>query len=109
LQVPLRERNRLLVAAGHAPVFRHSPREDPEFGRVREALERILTAHEPYPAAALDRRWNILLGNRALGILLDDVDPILLRPPVNMMRLGLHPGGLAARIGNLAEVRGYLL
>jgi transcriptional regulator with XRE-family HTH domain len=109
LNVPLRERNRLLVAAGHAPVFRHSPLKDPEFGQVRDALERILKAHEPYPAVALDRRWNILLANSALAIFLDGVDPSLLQPPVNMMRLGFHPGGLARRIRNLSEVRGHLL
>ncbi|MEJ3749808.1 helix-turn-helix transcriptional regulator [Actinomycetes bacterium KLBMP 9797] len=109
LSVPLRERNRLLVAASHAPAFRDSPLKDPEFGRVREALERILKAHEPYPAVALDRRWNIVLANSALAVLLDGVDRSLLRPPVNMMRLGLHPGGLARRIRNLAEVRGHLL
>jgi len=109
LNVPLRERNRLLVAAGHAPVFRHSPLQDPEFGRVRDALERILKAHEPYPAVAVDRRWNILLANSALAVLLDGVDPGLLRPPVNMMRLGLHPRGLARRIRNLLEVRAHLL
>jgi transcriptional regulator with XRE-family HTH domain len=109
LDVPLRERNRLLLAAGHAPVFRHSPLGDPDFDRVRDALKRILHAHEPYPAVALDRRWNILLANSALALFLNGVDPSLLRPPVNMMRLGLHPGGLAPRIRNLAEVRGHLL
>jgi len=109
LDVPLRERNRLLVAAGYAPAFRHSPLKDPEFARVRDALERILQAHEPYPAVALDRRWNILLANSALAVFLDGVDPSLLRPPVNMMRLGLHPGGLARRIRNLPEVRAHLL
>jgi transcriptional regulator with XRE-family HTH domain len=109
LDVPLREQNRLLVAAGHAPAFRHSPQADPSFGRVRAALERILRAHQPYPAVALDPRWNILLANSAHAIFLDGVDPGLLRPPVNMMRLGLHPDGLARRIRNLPEVRGYLL
>lgn len=109
LDVPLRERNRLLVAAGHAPAFRHSPLAEPSFGRVRAALERILRAHEPYPAVALDRHWNILLANSAFAVFLDGADPSLLRPPVNMMRLGFHPDGLAGRIRNLPEVRAHLL
>lgn len=109
LGVPLRERNRLLVAAGHAPLYRQRPLDDPDMARAREALERFVRAHEPYPALAVDRRWNLVLANSAIDVFLDGVDPSLLRPPVNMMRLGLHPDGLAPRIGNLAQVRGYLL
>ncbi|MFI5889574.1 helix-turn-helix domain-containing protein [Actinoplanes sp. NPDC051513] len=109
LAVPLGDRNRLLVAAGHAPAFRHSAGEEPSFGRVRDALSRILRAHEPFPAAAVDRRWNIVLANSGLAVFLDGVAEELLRPPVNMMRLGLHPRGLAARIRNLDEVRAHLL
>src|SRR5215468_6208055 len=89
LSVPLRERNRLLVAAGHAPVFRETPPDDPDFERVRAALRLILRAHEPYPAAALDHRWNVLLANTAFDILLEQADPDLRRPPINLMRLGL--------------------
>ncbi|WP_231928810.1 helix-turn-helix domain-containing protein [Micromonospora echinaurantiaca] len=109
LNVPLRERNRLLVAAGHAPVYRERTPGDPDFDRVREALGRILRAHEPYPAIALDRRWNVLIANAAFDILLEGVDSELLQPPINMMRLGFHPRGLAPRIRNLAQVRAHLL
>lgn len=109
LHIPLRERNRLLVAAGHAPLYRERPPDDPDSGRVRDALERILRAHEPYPAVAVDGRWNVLAANAAFGGLAEGVDPELLRPPVNMMRLGFHPGGLAPRIRNLAQVRAHLL
>jgi transcriptional regulator with XRE-family HTH domain len=109
LGVPLRERNRLLVAAGHAPLYQQRPLDDPDLDRVREALERFVRAHEPYPALAVDRRWNLILANDALDVFLDGVDPELLKPPINMMRLGLHPDGFAKRIRNLAQVRGYLL
>ncbi|MBV1856556.1 helix-turn-helix domain-containing protein [Catellatospora tritici] len=109
LAVPLRERNRLLTAAGHAPVYRESGATDPDDQRVRAALRRILRAHEPYPAAALDRRWDVLLANTAFDLLTADVAEHLRTPPINMMRLGLHPLGLAARVGNLSEVRAHLL
>ncbi|TCO26498.1 transcriptional regulator with XRE-family HTH domain [Kribbella steppae] len=109
LGVPLRERNRLLVAAGHAPLYQQRPLDDPDLDRVREALERFVRAHEPYPALAVDRRWNLILANDALDVFLDGVDPALLKPPINMMRLGLHPDGFAKRVRNLAQVRGYLL
>ncbi|NUP25552.1 MAG: helix-turn-helix transcriptional regulator [Nocardia sp.] len=109
LSVPLRERNRLLVAAGHAPIYRQRPFDDPDMVRVREALEQFVRAHEPYPALAVDRRWNLVLANDAAGIFLDGVDSALLRPPVNMMRLGLHPRGFASRVTNLGQVRAHLL
>ncbi|MFI7061628.1 helix-turn-helix domain-containing protein [Kribbella sp. NPDC050124] len=109
LGVPLRDRNRLLVAAGHAPLYRQRSLDDPDLERVREALERFVRAHEPYPALAVDTRWNLLLANDALDVFLDGVAPELLEPPINMMRLGLHPDGLAQRIRNLDQVRAYLL
>ncbi len=109
LNVPLRERNRLLIAAGHAPIFRDRPPDDPDFEQVRAALRRILRAHQPYPAAALDHRWNVLLANAAFDILLEQADPDLLRTPINLMRLGFHPKGLAPHIRNLAQVRAHLL
>ncbi len=109
LGVPLRERNRLLVAAGHAPVFRQRPLDDPDLARAREAVQQVLRGHEPYPALAVDRRWNLLLANDAAAVFLDGASPELLRPPVNMMRLGLHPDGLAPRLRNLDQVRAYLL
>ncbi|GAA2216568.1 helix-turn-helix transcriptional regulator [Nonomuraea monospora] len=109
LGVPLRERNRLLVAAGHAPAYRHRPLDDPDLAGARAALEQVLRGHEPFPALAVDDRWNLLLANAAAGVFLDGVDPELLEPPVNMMRLGLHPKGFAPRLRNLAQVRGFLL
>ncbi|GAA1527219.1 helix-turn-helix transcriptional regulator [Actinomadura kijaniata] len=109
LGVPLRERNRLLVAAGHAPVVRERPLEDPDLASARDALEQILRGHEPYPALAVDRRWNLLSANAAIDVFLEDVEPSLLEPPVNMMRLGLHPDGFAPRLRNLDQVRAHLL
>jgi len=109
LGVPLRERNRLLVAAGHAPVYRERAVDDPDFVRVRAALERILRAHEPYPAVAVNRRWTVLLANASFGLLIEDVDAELLREPVNLMRLGFHPKGFATRVRNLDQVRSFLL
>jgi hypothetical protein len=109
LGVPLRERNRLLVAAGHAPRYRQRRLDDPDMARARQALQQFVSAHEPYPAVAVDRRWNLVLANKAIDVFMDGVDPSLASPPINMMRLGLHPDGLAPRISNLAQVRGYLL
>lgn len=109
LGVPLRERNRLLVAAGHAPAFRQRPLDDPDMARAREAVQQVLHGHEPYPALAVDRRWNLLLANEAAQVFLDGADPALLRPPVNMMRLGLHPDGLGSRLRNRDQVRAYML
>lgn len=109
LGVPLRERNRLLVAAGHAPVFRQRPLADPDMAKAREAVTAVLRAHEPYPALVVDRRWNLLFANSAVDVFLDGVDPALLEPPVNMMRLGLHPDGFSPRLRNLPQVRAFLL
>jgi transcriptional regulator with XRE-family HTH domain len=109
LDVPLRDRNRLLVAAGHAPVFAERSLADDEMTPVREALERFLAAHEPYPAVVVDRHWNLVLANRAVGLLTEGVAPELLEPPVNALRATLHPGGMAPRIVNLAEWSGHLM
>ncbi|MFD0684946.1 helix-turn-helix domain-containing protein [Actinomadura fibrosa] len=109
LGVPLRERNRLLVAAGHAPVYAQRALDDPDLAKAREALDRLLEAHEPFPALVLDRRWNLVLANPAARVFFDGADPEVLEPEINMMRLGLHPKGLAPRIRNLEEVRGFLL
>ncbi|MFC4007885.1 helix-turn-helix domain-containing protein [Nonomuraea purpurea] len=109
LDVPLRERNKLLVAAGYAPVYARRPLEDPELATAYDAVQRVLREHEPFPAVAVDHRWNVLLANSALGIFLDGVDPALLEPPVNMMRLGMDPRGFAPRLRNLGQVRAYLL
>lgn len=109
LDVPLSERNRLLLAAGHAPVFQDPPRDDPDLARARATIEQVLLGHEPYPAIAVDRRWNLVLANSAVDVFLAGAAPDLLRPPINMMRLGLRPDGLAPRLRNADEVRGYLL
>ena len=109
LDVPLRERNLLLHAAGYAPVYPERPLGDPALGAGREAVELLLKGHEPYPALAVDRHWTLVAANEAVGRLLGGADPALLRPPVNVLRLSLHPAGLAARIVNLAEWRSHLL
>jgi transcriptional regulator with XRE-family HTH domain len=108
LDVPLRERNLLLLAAGFAPRYPERPLEADALAAAGDAIARVLRAHEPYPALVLDRRWNIVLANRALDPFLAEVAPDLLRPPVNMLRLGLDPRGLAPHIVNLAEVLGTL-
>jgi transcriptional regulator with XRE-family HTH domain len=109
LEVPFRERNQLLLAAGHAPAFPERSLEDPELAPVREALDLILTGHEPYPAVVVDRGWNVVAANSPMGMLAEWVDSALLDPPVNAMRVGLHPRGLAPWIVNLGEVRAYFL
>lgn len=109
LQMPLRERNRLLLAAGHAPAFPERPLIDPELAPVREALDRILSAHEPYPALVLDRGWNVVAANSAMGLIAEWVDPELLEPPINALEVGFHPRGLAPWVINLEEVRAYFL
>jgi transcriptional regulator with XRE-family HTH domain len=109
LQVPLRERNQLLLAAGYAPRYGARSLEDPEMAPIRDALGRVLAGHEPYPAIAVDRGWNLVASNAALGPLLKGAAPQLLQPPVNCMRLALHPDGLAPRILNLGEWRAHLL
>jgi transcriptional regulator with XRE-family HTH domain len=109
LEVPLRERNRLLLAAGYAPRFDQRELDDPEMTPVREALGQILAAHEPYPAAVVDGAWEMIAANRTVALLTDGVHPDLLEPPLNVLRVSLHPQGMAPRIGNLAEWRAHLL
>lgn len=109
LQVPLRERNAMLVAAGYAPMYRERPLDDPSLAPARAAVDLILHAHEPSPALAVDRHWNLVAANRMLAPLLAGVDPALLQPPVNVLRLSLHRDGLAPRIVNLAQWRDHLL
>jgi transcriptional regulator with XRE-family HTH domain len=107
LEVPVRERNLLLLAAGHAPAFPERSLDDPELAPVREALEMILTGHEPYPAVVFDRAYNLVTANSATALLVEGVDPALLEPPVNLLRVGLHPRGMAPRIVNIGEVLAY--
>ncbi|MGW4637774.1 helix-turn-helix domain-containing protein [Sphaerisporangium sp. NPDC004334] len=108
LDVPLRERNRLLLAAGFAPRYAERPIGQEALSAAWDAIERVLRAHEPYPALAIDRRWDIVMSNRAIGPFLAGVAPDLLVPPINMVRLGLDPRGLAPHIVNLAQVRALL-
>jgi transcriptional regulator with XRE-family HTH domain len=107
LKLPFRERNHLLLAAGHAPAFPERSLDDPELGAVRETLDVILSGHEPYPAIVVDRRWNVVAANSAVGALTEgaDVDPALLEPPVNAVRVGLHPRGLGPIILYIDECR----
>jgi len=109
LEVPLRDRNALLLAAGYAPAFAQRDLDDPEMGPVRDAIDRLLRGHEPYPAVVVDRHWGLVAANRAVAILTAGVAPHLMEPPVNVLRLSLHPDGLAPRILNLGEWRAHLL
>src|SRR5579883_3121507 len=109
LEIPLPERNHLLVAAGYAPVFPERPLADPALDAARKAMELVLAGHEPYPALAVDRHWTLVAANRAVSQLLTGAAPELLRPPVNVLRLSLHPAGLAPRIINLAEWRAHVV
>jgi transcriptional regulator with XRE-family HTH domain len=109
LEVPLRDRNTLLLAAGYAPAFRERPLSDPDMASARRAVELVLAGHEPFPALAVDRHWRLVAANRAVTPMLAGIAPALLEPPVNVLRLGLHPEGLARRIDNLAEWREHVL
>jgi transcriptional regulator with XRE-family HTH domain len=109
LEVPLRARNALLVAAGYAPLFRERPLSDPQLAAAREAVELVLKGHEPYPALAIDRHWTIVATNNAIAPLLSGASPELLKPPVNALRLSLHPQGIAASIVNWHAWREHVL
>ena len=109
LDVPLRDRNHLLLAAGHAPVFDEHDLDEPEMAPVRDALQSILDGHDPYPAIVVDRAWEMVAGNRAVALMTAMAAPELLEPPVNALRVSLHPDGMAPRIANLAEWRAHLL
>ena len=107
LEVPFREQNRLLLAAGHAPAFPERSLEDPELAPVREALDLILKEHEPYPAVVVDRAWNLVATNAPVLALIEriDVDPALLEPPINVLRVVFHPRGLAPWLADLGAWR----
>ncbi|MBB2928846.1 helix-turn-helix domain-containing protein [Paraburkholderia silvatlantica] len=109
LDVPLRERNALLVAAGYAPLYRERALDDPQLAAAREAVDLVLRGHEPYPAVAVDRHWNIVATNGALAPLIGDASSALLAAPVNALRLSLHPEGMAPRIVNWHAWRAHLL
>jgi transcriptional regulator with XRE-family HTH domain len=109
LDVPLRDRNSLLLAAGYAPAYAQRDLADPEMGPVREAIDSVLRGHEPFPALVVDRHWGMVAANQPVSSLVAGVADWLLEPPVNVLRLSLHPDGLAPRIANLAEWRAHLL
>ncbi|RAR65134.1 Xre family transcriptional regulator [Paraburkholderia unamae] len=109
LDVPLRERNALLMAAGYAPLYRERALDDPQLAAAREAVDLVLRGHEPYPAVAVDRHWNIVAANGALAPLIGDASPALLDAPINALRLSLHPAGIAPRIVNWHAWRAHLL
>jgi transcriptional regulator with XRE-family HTH domain len=109
LDVPLHERNHLLLAAGYAPVYRQRGIDEPEMAPIRDTLELVLRGHEPYPAMVVDRHWGIVGANRAFELLSEGAAPELLEPPANVLRLALHPDGVAPRIVNFSQLRAALL
>jgi transcriptional regulator with XRE-family HTH domain len=109
LDVPLRDRNALLLAGGFAPAYPEHGLAEPELQAVRDALKRVLGGHEPYPAAVVNRWWELVDANAGIALFTGDVSPELLEPPVNVLRLSLHPDGMAPRIANLPEWRAHLL
>ena len=109
LDMPLRERNIMLVSAGFAPVYSERSLDDPALASMRQAVDLVLRGHDPYPALAVDRHWSLVSANDALVSLIGDVDLALMRPPVNVLRLSIHPAGLARRIVNFTEWRNHLV
>ena len=109
LAVPLRARNALLAAGGFAPVYAERTLDDPDLDAARHVVERVLAGHEPCPALAVDRHWDLLAANGPAQALLGLVDAALWPPPVNVLRLSLHPAGLAPRIVNLGQWREHAL
>jgi len=109
LSVPLRERNTLLLAGGYAPAYPQHGLDEPELASVRDALRQVLAGHDPYPAIIVNRWWELLDANAAIAVLVDGCAPALLKPPVNVLRLSLHPDGMAPRIRNLPQWRAHLL
>ncbi|WP_369194997.1 helix-turn-helix domain-containing protein [Streptomyces djakartensis] len=109
LDIPVRERNALLLAAGYAPRYPETPLDDPALGALRTGIERLISGYEPYPALVVDALYDVVAANRGVMALVDGVCPALLEPPLNAMRLALHPEGLAPRIRNLRAWRGHLL
>ncbi|WP_131742419.1 helix-turn-helix domain-containing protein [Actinomadura roseirufa] len=109
LDVPLRDRNLLLVSAGYAPVFGETPIEEPRMDAVRAAIRQVLAGHEPYPAVVVDRFWNLIDANAAAGLFTAGAPAELLEPPLNVLRLSMHPDGMARHILNLAEWRAHMI
>ena len=109
LEVPLREQNPLLLAAGYAPIYSERSLDDEEMAAVRAALDHFLAGHQPYPAAVVDRHWNLVAANAALGVLTQGVAPELLESPANVFRIALHPDGMGPKVANLREWSAYVL
>jgi transcriptional regulator with XRE-family HTH domain len=109
LQIPLRERNKILIAGNYAPIFSEKSFDDVSLAAVRTAIDLILQGHEPFPALAVDRHWNMVAANKVVPILLEDVSPKLLEDPINVLRLSLHPEGLAPKIRNFQQWRNHIL
>jgi len=109
LNVPLRERNAWLAAAGFTPEFSEVALDAPPLEAIRATMEQILKGHEPFPALVIDRHWNMIAANASVAPLIAEIEPALLRPPVNVLRLSLHPAGLAPRIRNLREWSSHVI
>lgn len=109
LSIPLRDRNALLVAGGFAPAYAERALDAPDLTAARAVVERILKGHEPHPALAIDRHWTLVAHNAAVLPLMSGVDPELLAPPLNVLRLSLHPRGLAPRVRNFREWRAHVI
>ncbi|HWW81811.1 MAG TPA: helix-turn-helix transcriptional regulator [Steroidobacteraceae bacterium] len=109
LDVPLRERNALLLSAGYAPMYSERRLDDPALRQARAAVDLVIAGHSPYPALAVDRHWTMVSANAPVNLLLAGVDPRLLQPPVNVLRLSLHPDGLGPRVENYTQWRTHVL
>jgi transcriptional regulator with XRE-family HTH domain len=109
LDVPLRDRNTMLLAAGYAPRYQRTPLDDAAMASVRNALGELIEAHDPYPALVVDRQWNLVMANAGAMRLVTGAAEHLLEPPINVYRVTLHPDGMAPRVDNLAEWAHHLL
>lgn len=109
LEMPMRDCNQLLLAAGFAPVFGEAPLDAPEQRETMAAVQRVLDAHEPWPALVVDRHWNLVHANKAAMLFVEGIDESLMTPPANVLRVCLHPNGLAPRIRNLGAMAHHVL
>lgn len=109
LDIPLRERNQLLLAAGFAPAYTRLDLDAEGMRPIKTAIEQVLAAYEPFPALVVDRGWHLVAANASVPMMLEGLPADLLAPPVNVLRASLHPDGLASRIVNLGEWRGHVL
>ncbi len=109
LAMPFRARNRLMLSAGYAPAYAETSFDAPEMSGIRETVASILDGHDPFPAVAIDSRWTLVQANRAASALFEGIETVMLKPPLNVLRLSLHPQGLSRHIVNLAEWRQHVL